>query len=62
MTMSHANLSNRGELFASPAYRQSLLDILSDSWHPETNSSGYISLGVAENVATNAVEQGQSSC
>ncbi|CAF3529027.1 unnamed protein product [Fusarium graminearum] len=50
MTPSHANLSTRGELFASPAYRQSLLDILSDLWHPETNSSGYVSLGIAENT------------
>ncbi|XEU96143.1 hypothetical protein FSHL1_001428 [Fusarium sambucinum] len=50
MTASHANLSTRGEVFASPAYRQPLLDILCDLWHPETNRSGYVSLGIAENT------------
>lgn len=52
MADSNANLSTRGEVFASPAYRMPLTDILSDLWHPETNPGGYVSLGVAENVTT----------
>ncbi|RBR18934.1 uncharacterized protein FIESC28_05856 [Fusarium coffeatum] len=41
MATPSSNLSTRGQVFASPEYRMPLLDILCDSWHPETNPDGY---------------------
>jgi hypothetical protein len=53
MASSKANLSKRGEVFATPTSKMPMLDVVSDLWHPEANPDGYISLGVAENVKEN---------
>ncbi|KAH7222605.1 pyridoxal phosphate-dependent transferase [Fusarium redolens] len=50
MASSKANLSKRGEVFATPTSKMPMLDVVSDLWHPEANPDGYISLGVAENT------------
>ncbi|SCO16914.1 unnamed protein product [Fusarium fujikuroi] len=50
MPSSTANLSKRGEVFATPTRKMPMLDVVNDLWHPETNPNGCISLGVAENT------------
>lgn len=50
MASLNGNLSQRGEVFATPTSKMPMLDVVNDLWHAETNSDGYISLGVAENV------------
>ncbi|CVL06302.1 related to 1-aminocyclopropane-1-carboxylate synthase [Fusarium mangiferae] len=50
MASSKATLSKRGEVFATPASKMPMLDVVNDLWHAETNPGGYISLGVAENT------------
>ncbi|KAI8653537.1 Aminotran-1-2 domain-containing protein [Fusarium keratoplasticum] len=50
MASSKANLSTRGDVFATPTSKIPLLDVVCDLWHPETNPGGYVSLGVAENT------------
>lgn len=45
------NLSVRGAAFAKPTSKIPLLDVVCDLRHPETNPSGFVSLGVAENVS-----------
>lgn len=43
------SLSQRAHELSKPDPAFLIWDILQDIWHPETNPSGYISLGVAEN-------------
>ncbi|EXK24703.1 hypothetical protein FOMG_18582 [Fusarium oxysporum f. sp. melonis 26406] len=50
MASPKTNLSNRGEVFATPTSKIPLLDVVCDLWHPERNPGGYVSLGVAENT------------
>ncbi|EXL63312.1 hypothetical protein FOCG_01668 [Fusarium oxysporum f. sp. radicis-lycopersici 26381] len=50
MASLNGNLSQRGEVFATPTSKMPMLDVVNDLWHAETNPDGYISLGVAENT------------
>ncbi|KAH7054183.1 putative 1-aminocyclopropane-1-carboxylate synthase [Macrophomina phaseolina] len=50
MTSPKTNLSARGEVFAAPKSKIPMLEVVCDLWHPRTNPSGYVSLGVAENT------------
>ncbi|KAH7354370.1 pyridoxal phosphate-dependent transferase [Plectosphaerella cucumerina] len=43
-------LSSRGQEMAIPQDKNRLWDVIKDIWHPETNPSGYLNLGVAENA------------
>ncbi|KAH6687216.1 pyridoxal phosphate-dependent transferase, partial [Plectosphaerella plurivora] len=43
-------LSSRGQIMATPNNKYLLWDIIKDLWHPKTNPSGYLNLGVAENA------------
>ncbi|KAF4976320.1 hypothetical protein FDECE_18486, partial [Fusarium decemcellulare] len=45
-----SSLSSRGQVFARQAEEELLLKVLADLWDPKTNPSGYLNLGVAENV------------
>ncbi|KAF4461894.1 1-aminocyclopropane-1-carboxylate synthase [Fusarium albosuccineum] len=45
-----ASLSSRGQVFAKQAEEELLLKVLADLWDPKTNPSGYLNLGVAENM------------
>ncbi|ETN37243.1 uncharacterized protein HMPREF1541_08233 [Cyphellophora europaea CBS 101466] len=44
-----ALLSTRAQNEAAPKLNTLLWKILSDQWHPQDNSGGYVSIGVAEN-------------
>ncbi|KAK3060683.1 hypothetical protein LTS18_007990, partial [Coniosporium uncinatum] len=43
-------LSARGAIASEPPKGTTLWDVLANPWHPSTNPSGYVSLGVAENT------------
>lgn len=43
-------LSERGTKWALPDDSMLLWTVIQDLWHPETNSTGFVSLGVAENT------------
>jgi hypothetical protein len=46
----HGHLSNRGRVFAAPASKLPLMNFMGDLWHHASNPSGFLSLGVSENV------------
>lgn len=46
----HGGLSSRGQNAAKPDPAAYLWEIYKNPWHPENNPSGFVNLGVAENV------------
>ena len=50
MTTDKHDLSIRGNAAAASLNKLAILEVLANLWHPTSNPSGFVSLGVAENV------------